>query len=230
MRILVAGDDGAARDSLMKGLRGGNFSAEGAASGGEFRECEKKGKCDAAVIDLGSGQMEEGWFETIRMLRERGAGLPILVISPETSPVSKALVLDLGADDCVARPFAMVEILARLRALLRREKKVVGTVLAVGDITLEAASRRVMREGKQLALGRREFDLLEYLMRNAGVPVARDAIFRHIWNADADAFTNTVDVHISFLRAKIDRGRPESQRMIKTIYGYGYSIHSGDSA
>ncbi len=135
---------------------------------------------------------------------------------------TKIEALNLGADDYLAKPFSLAELLARVHALLRREKKITGPKLVVADLEMDTRAHTVARAGKVIPLNRKEFALLEYLMRNPGTTLTRSMILEHVWDMNADPFTNTVDVHIRFLREKIDVGR--RKKLLKTVHGFGYKI------
>lgn len=230
MRALIVEADKEMGDFIAKGLRGERFLADEVRSGEEGVAFVKEGRYDAAVIDLDGparSSVAGAGLQTIAALRGRGETFPILALSADATPAAKVKALNLGADDYLVKPFAVIELVARLRALLRRERKMTGPVLAVGDLMLDTLTHKATRAGRPLVLGRKEFVLLEYLMRNAGTPLTRGMILEHAWDMNADPFTNTVDVHISFLRAKIDKGRRKNDRMIKTVYGYGYKIEGG---
>jgi two-component system response regulator MprA len=123
------------------------------------------------------------------------------------------------------KPFFMAELLARMRALLRREHRTINPILRIADLVLDAAGHTVRRGKRDIHLNRKEFSLLEYMMRHSGTTLTRGMILEHVWDMNADPFTNTVDVHIRFLRQKIDEGR--SVKLIKTVHGYGYKIEAG---
>ncbi len=209
---------------LMKELRREGFSPDAASSDPEILARIKGFPYDAAVFDADSCP---GVLCSVRM---RGASFPILVVSYDAAPSSRAAFLDMGADDCLSKPFAMVELVARLRALLRRTPRLEGPVLRVGDLALDTVAQSVARGGTALSLGRQEFVLLEYLMRHAGVPLTRTMILEHAWDMNADILSNTVDAHICFLRAKVDRGASPDRHLIRTVRGYGYKIDAGSGA
>jgi two-component system OmpR family response regulator len=144
----------------------------------------------------------------------------MLSVTGDTS--TKIEALNIGADDYLAKPFSLAELLARIRALLRREKHLVGPKLQIGDLEMDIIAHTVARAGKRIELNRKEFALLEYLMRNPGITLTRSMILEHVWDMNADPFTNTVDVHIRFLREKIDVGR--RKKFLKTVHGFGYKI------
>ena len=137
------------------------------------------------------------------------------------------MALESGADDYLTKPFALEELLARARALLRRPKETTEAVLQVGDLTLDPATHQVQRAEQNIELTNKEFSLLEYLMRNSGRTLSKDQIITHVWNYDSDILPNNVEVYVKFLREKIDRPFVEkSQPLLKTIRGFGYKLEA----
>jgi DNA-binding response OmpR family regulator len=163
-------------------------------------------------------------IEVCRAIRERKKEFPIIMLSVMNDAVTKVEALNAGADDYLVKPFFTAELLARLRALLRREKKTMGPVLQIADLVVDTLTHGVKRGKESIHLNRKEFGLLEYLMRNPGMTLTRGMILEHVWDMNADPFTNTVDVHIRFLRQKIDEGH--KRKLIKTMHGYGYKIEA----
>lgn len=164
-------------------------------------------------------------------LRNRGVAAPILILSGEASVMSKINLLDAGADDYLTKPFSLGELKARLRALQRHNSATTLRAhtgkLVVGDVTLDRQSFTVQRDGQSVELRRKEFALLECLMEHAGTVVTRDKLKRYVWHTVDGLWTNTVDVHINHLRAKIDR--PFGQALIRTVHGLGYKIDAPPS-
>ena len=152
--------------------------------------------------------------------------MPILILTALGSVKDRTQGLDTGADDYLVKPFALEELLARVRALLRRPSEQQGTVLEAGDLTLDTVSFRVTRAGKDISLTSKEYSLLEYLLRNQGRPLSKDSIIAHVWDFDSDVLPNTVEVYIKYLRSKIDA--PFDRPLIKTVRGFGYTLSSGE--
>ncbi|MDR3582357.1 MAG: response regulator transcription factor [Candidatus Pacebacteria bacterium] len=223
MRILIIEGDKETADFIVRGLEAERFAADRAPTAVEGVAWAGTGGYDLVIVDANSGKGTNG-PDVCAAIRKEGASLPVIVLSAANDTVSKVRALDLGADDCLAKPFVIAELLARIRALLRREKKLTGPKLTVADIVIDTRTHTATRAGRPLALNRKEFALLEYLMRNVGTALTRRMILEHVWDMNADPFTNTVDVHISFLRAKIDRGR--RKKLIETVYGHGYKMGS----
>ena len=158
-------------------------------------------------------------FEVCRRLRGDGISTPILILTAKDLLDDKVMGLDSGADDYLVKPFQIAELLARARALLRR--------LKVGDLSLEPTSRQIVRGGKAISLSATEYALLEYLMRNAGRVLTRAMILQHVWQYDFDGNDKVLDVYISYLRRKIDRGHQNS--LIQTVRGVGYCMENQDA-
>jgi two-component system, OmpR family, response regulator len=162
-----------------------------------------------------------------KKLLETGIKTPILMLTALSSIKNKTEGLDAGADDYLTKPFALEELLARARALLRRPKETTEAVLQVGDLTLDPATHQVQRAEQNIELTNKEFSLLEYLMRNSGRALSKDQIITHVWNYDSDILPNNVEVYVKFLREKIDRPFVEkSQPLLKTIRGFGYKLEA----
>lgn len=178
---------------------------------------------DAIILDLGLPDIPGE--EVCSQLRANGITAPLLVLTANEEVNMKVTMLDLGADDYLLKPFYIGELQARVRAILRRRNNdAIGpaATIAVADLTLDPSKRLVTRSGKPIDLRRKEFDILEYLMRNCGTVVTRAMIINNAWSDDSDHWNNTVDVHMKHLRDKVDK--PFKRRLIKTAYGVGYMI------
>ena len=156
------------------------------------------------------------------MLRTRGVRTPILMLTARDTVEDRVAGLDSGADDYLVKPFAFAELLARLRALMRREPVLLGTTLEVADLSLDTSTRQISRAGQPVTLTNKEYALLEYLMRHPNQVLTRTMIAEHVWNFDFDTGTNVIDVHIRYLRRKIDD--PHDLKLIQTVRGAGYRI------
>jgi len=177
-------------------------------------------KYDAAMLDL--VLPKQSGFELCRKLRAADINLPILVITARDTTEDKVHALDSGADDLITKPFAFEELLARIRALLRRPHEVLPTSLSVGDLIVNPATYEVKRGKAKIPLTLKEFELLVYLLRNKNKAISREDLFNHIWNFSDGALSNLVDVHIRNLRKKLDD--PYTKKYIQTVRGIGYII------
>jgi DNA-binding response OmpR family regulator len=160
----------------------------------------------------------------VTAMREAKIHTPVLLLTALGTTADKTKGLDSGADDYLVKPFALAELLARVRALLRRPVEQKGTVLKADDLELDTTTFRVTRAGDEIRLTSKEFALLEYLLRNQGRPSSKEQIVSHVWDYDADILLNTVEVYIKYLRAKVDE--PYGKQLIKTVRGFGYKIEA----
>jgi two-component system, OmpR family, copper resistance phosphate regulon response regulator CusR len=174
-----------------------------------------------AILDVGLPKLSG--YELARELRSRGYQFPVLMLTARVSVDDKVSGLDAGADDYLAKPFEYAELLARVKALLRRSTITAGSsTMRVRDLSVDPVARTVERAGKVIDLTQKEYALLEYLVRNAGRIVSRQMISEHVWKHDADPLTNVVDVYINYLRKKLDEDR--NNPLIHTVRGHGYLI------
>jgi len=220
MRILLIEDEKDIADLIMAGLRSERFAVDWAATGEQGLAWAKVNSYDLGIFDV--RLPGTGGLEVCRMVRERQKDFPVIMLSVMNDAITKVEALNNGADDYLAKPFFMAELLARVRALLRRQKILAGPIFTVGDLTLDVSLHTVSRGRKRIRLNRKEFSLLEYFMRHPGITLTRAMILEHVWDMNADPFTNTVDVHVRFLRQKIDDGH--RKKLLKTVHGYGYKI------
>ena len=220
MRVLLVEDDRKAAKLLAKGLQEEGFVVDVAATGEDGEEQATVNEYDVIVLDwLLPGK--DG-LALCRALRARQLSTPILMLTARDSLDDRVDGLGAGADDYLTKPFAFAELLARIRALLRRARLAQPTVLRVADLALDPASRKVHRAGALVVLTPREYALLEVLMRHAGETVSRTRLVERVWDDAADVLDNLVDVHVSHLRKKIDR--PGSVPLIHTVRGFGYQL------
>jgi two-component system, OmpR family, response regulator len=223
MRILLAEDEREIANSIIKGLKSERFVVDWTAKSEEALLWAKVNDYDAAIIDLKLEGSKSG-LQICHAVRAKEREFPIIILSGTHDTAIKIEALNMGADDYLTKPFSFAELIARIRALLRREKQVVGPIFRVGDLIMDLAEHSVMRGKQTIILNRKEFALLEYLMRNPGTTLTRSMILEHVWETSADPFTNTVDVHVRFLRKKVDEGR--EKKLIKTVHGHGYKIEN----
>ena len=220
MRILVVEDDRKAAKLLAKGLHEEGFVVDVAPTGEEGEEQAAVNEYDVIVLDwLLPGK--DG-IAVCHALRARDLSTPILMLTARDGLADRVKGLSTGADDYLTKPFAFAELLARIRALLRRSRNARPAVLRVSDLALDPASRRVTRGGASVALTSKEFAILEVLMRSAGEIVSRTRLVERVWNEASEVLDNLVDVHLSHLRKKIDYG--DRSPLIHTIRGLGYRL------
>ncbi|HET7100376.1 MAG TPA: response regulator transcription factor [Terriglobia bacterium] len=220
MRILVAEDDRPVASFLKKGLEAEHYAVDIVPDGQEALYLAEEYDYDLVLLDLVLPKMDG--FQVLRKIRNRKKNLPVLVLTGRTRVEDRVKGLDLGADDYMVKPFAFLELTARVRALLRRGDGHVDFKLRVDDLEMNLVERTVDRSERRIELTPKEFGLLEYLMRNQGRAVSRPMIIEHVWNFSFDTMTNVVDVYINYLRKKVDGG--EAQKLIHTVRGVGYRI------
>ena len=220
MRILLVEDDASVATFITKGLREEQYAIDATGDGEEGFLMASAIPYDLLVLDVMVPKMDG--FTICRRLREKGRTTPILLLTARDTIEDRVTGLDTGADDYLTKPFAFPELLARIRALLRRGTAQPATRLTAADLELDPISHRVWRAGQDITLTNKEYALLEYLLRNANRVLTRTAIIDHVWDIQYDSMTNIVDVHIRSLRAKIDRDF--SPPLIQTIRGAGYML------
>lgn len=227
MRILVVEDEHKIANSIKKGLEQEMFAADVAYTGEDGYDFASSEEYDVIILDRLLPGMDG--IEICRRLREKQIHTPILLLTAKGQVNDKVEGLNAGADDYLTKPFAFEELLARIKALIRRPKNVLGDVLSVGDVTLNCQTYEVKRQDKKIVLSSKEFSLLEYLMRHANKILTRDQIINHVWNYDANILPNTVEVYIKLLRNKIDKPFKNNKQLIHTVRGFGYKIGNGES-
>jgi len=220
MRVLVVEDDQEAARLLARGLREEGWVVDVAHSGETGDEMASVNSYDAIVLDW--LLPDRDGIAVCRSLRASGLHVPILLLTARDAVEDRVLGLNAGADDYLTKPFAFAELLARLHALLRRSELTRPVLLTVGDLTLDPLSHVVTRSGAPISLTPREYAILETLMRRAGEVVSRVHLGESVWENDLDSLTNLVDVHMSHLRRKVDRGGMPP--LIHTVRGYGYRL------
>ena len=225
MRILVTEDDAPLADSLLQGLKQEQFSVELAMTATEGQRVVGDAAVDLVLLDLSSQTAAS--LEVLRAIRAKKPDLPVILLSNPGSAEERVRGLNAGADDCLAKPFVFAELVARIRAVLRRRARTVES-LKLEDLELNRVSHTVRRSGRTIELSPKEYALLEYLMRHAGQPVSRVAIVEEVWKLNFDAMTNVVDVYINYLRRKVDAGHERA--LIRTVRGTGYQIGSNGAA
>lgn len=220
MRVLVVEDEQRIADFINQGLTEAGYAVDVANDGDEALNWAAIVDYDLIVLDVMIPKRDG--LDVARTLRTRRVNVPILMLTARDAVDDRVRGLDSGADDYLVKPFAFAELLARLRALTRREPTVANPVLQVADLTLDTTTRAVERQGHIVELTNKEYTLLEYLMRHPNQVLTRTMIAEHVWNYDFDNVTNVIDVHIRYLRRKIDD--PFKIRLIQTVRGAGYRI------
>lgn len=225
MRVLVVEDEPQIADFIARGLSENGYSVDIAHDGEEAIQWPTIAEFDVIVLDV-MLPLVDG-ISVCLTLRERGVRTPILMLTARDAVEDRVAGLDSGADDYLVKPFAFAELLARVRALIRREPVLRGNVLQVADLTVDTVTRQVSRAGVGVDLTAKEFALLEYLMRHPNQVLSRTVIAEHVWNYDFDNATNVIDVHVKNLRKKIDgAGGP---KLIQTVRGAGYRISAREA-
>ncbi len=222
-RVLVVEDQQKHRESLQRGLEAEGYAVVAASTGTAGLDAAMAGTIDAVVLDL----MLPGrhGLDVLRDLRSSGFAKPILILTALDSIEERVQGLDAGANDYLVKPFAFAELLARLRALLRRDFSEPELFLRADDLQMDLLARRVTRRGAAIELTGREYELLEYLLRNKNEAVTRDMIAREVWKETTGAMTRIIDVYMSALRKKIEH--PGSRQLIHTLRGIGYALRDG---
>lgn len=226
MRILVVEDEQKVANALREGLQGERYDVvvERTGESAFFRLTTEQ--FDAVLLDLGLPGRDG--IEILKAIRERGIKTPVLVLTARDSLQDRVLGLDTGADDYVVKPFAFAELVARVRALVRRGRAAESPRLTAADLDVNLITRKVARGGRPIELTVREFELLEYLMRHQGQVVSRESLARDVWKETARTtpLDNVIDVHIARLRRKVDADQPT--KLIHTVRGVGFMLHEGE--
>jgi heavy metal response regulator len=220
MRVLVVEDNHRVAGFIIKGLQEEHYSVDHAADGDEAVRLARGGVYDAILLDI----MLPGrdGFAVTAALRQNGCQTPILMLTAKGSVEDKVRGLDQGADDYLTKPFAFAELLARLRALLRRQSSEAEAVLKIADLTMDPVTHVVFRGGRKIELTAKEYGVLEFLLRNKNRVVTRTTLIEHVWDMNFDSDTNLVDVYIRYLRKKVDEDF--ELKLIQTVRGVGYTL------
>ncbi|MFM8552052.1 MAG: response regulator transcription factor [Nitrospiraceae bacterium] len=224
MRILVVEDEVKVASFIRKALEEESYAVDLCNDGATGLDLGQSGAYDLIVLDVMLPGMTG--LEVLKGLRNSRIKTPVLLLTALSKVDQKVKGLDAGADDYLTKPFAIDELLARVRALLRRGSGEAAGVLHVDDLVLNPSTREVTRGGQKIELTTKEYALLEYLMRNVGRVLTRPMIAEHVWNQDFDTFTNVIDVYMNYLRNKIDRG--QKRPLIQTVRGSGYVLREDE--
>lgn len=220
MRILAVEDDHKIAAAIKRGLAQENFAVDIEYDGESGLGAATTLPYDLIILDRMLPEMDG--IELCKKLREQKIHTPIIMLTAKSNIAERVEGLNAGADDYLPKPFSFEELLARIRALLRRPKEAQSDELKVKDLTLNTLSYSVERAGKQIHLSSKEFALLEYMMRNAGRVLSKESMIEHVWDFDADILPNNVEVYVGYLRNKIDK--PFKKPLIHTVRGFGYKI------
>jgi DNA-binding response OmpR family regulator len=222
MRLLLVEDDAKLADMLSRSLREQGYAVDLALDGERACYQARVNEYDGVVLDIGLPKMSG--LEVSQELRREGKRFPILMLTARDAVRDRVAGLDAGADDYLVKPFALEELHARLRALLRRLPEMLPPTLIVGDLTVDTRSQTVRRDNRAIPVTMKEYALLEYLARNAGRVVGRAELCEHVWDENHDPFSNALEVYINRLRKKVDEGSPSP--LIHTHRGAGYRLEA----
>jgi heavy metal response regulator len=220
MRILIVEDEKKIAEFIRRGLREENYAVDAALNGLDGLRLAEENPYDLVILDIMLPGMDG--VTLCGALRAKGFSAPILMLTAKSQVDDKVKGLDSGANDYLTKPFAFEELLARIRALLRKTPDQPSTTLKAGDLEMDLLTHKARCAGRELVLSAKEFALLEYLVRNQGGIVTRTMISEHVWDINFDTNTNVIDVYINYLRRKIDHGRPK--KLIHTVRGKGYIL------
>jgi DNA-binding response OmpR family regulator len=218
--ILLVEDDPDVRSAVERVLSSAGYTVQSASDGASGLQLALSQRPDLVLVDV--GLPDRDGVSVARELRERGFRSPILMLTARGTVSDKVSGLEAGADDYLPKPFDLSELIARVKALLRRASIAADHTLRAGDVTIDPLTRRVERGGRGIELTQKEYALLEFLVRHAGQPVSRSLIAEQVWKYEVDPSTNVVDVYINYLRKKL--GDDKTQPLIRTVRGVGYMI------
>ncbi|KKP58314.1 MAG: Two component transcriptional regulator, winged helix family [Candidatus Gottesmanbacteria bacterium GW2011_GWA1_34_13] len=222
MKILIIEDEHKIANSIKKGLELESYAVDVAYDGITGYDLVSTENYDVIILDLMLPDMDG--IEICQKMRANSIQTPILMLTAKGQTQDKVKGLNSGADDYLVKPFAFVELLARIKALMRRPKNNSGIILKTNDLMLNTITYDVTRNGKKIKLSRQEFALLEYLLRHKNTVLNKEQIIGNVWDYDADILPNTIEVYIGYLRNKIDKPFPKNPNLIHTIRGFGYKL------
>ena len=220
MRILVVEDDAPLASILLRTLREESYAVDHAPDGQEAEWLAFENPYDLIILDLMLPR--KNGMEVLKTLRDGGLATPVLILTARDAKEDVVKGLDRGADDYLTKPFNLDELLARVRALLRRQTGEMATVIEVGAVRIDPSRKEVTRDGQIIHLTAKEYALLEYMARHAGTVLSRTQLIEHVWDMNFEPTSNVVDVYIGYLRNKVDR--PFDLPLIKTVRGHGYML------
>ena len=220
MRILIAEDEKDLREVTVKRLKAEGFGVDGCGDGKEVLEYLEAADYSLVILDIMMPRMDG--LTALKKIRQMGNPVPVLLLTAKDAVADRVAGLDAGADDYLTKPYAFEELLARIRALARRNSTEKSDILTVGSLSMELSSKRVMREGQEILLSAKEFALLETLIRHKGQVLSRAQLENQVWDFGFEGGSNIVDVYIRYLRRKVDD--PFEKKLIHTIRGAGYVL------
>ena len=222
MHILVVEDNPKVASFIKRGLQEERYAVDLASDGEQGLYLAQTEKFDLIILDL--MLPKQSGMDVLRAMRKDRIHVPVLILTAKDSPQNKVEGLDAGADDYLTKPFGFEELLARVRALIRRQSGLSSNKLVIADLEMDLVKHRVARNGKEIELTNREYALLQYFLNNPGRIVTRTALSEHVWEHNFDTFSNVIDVHVARLRRKIDDGFTE--KLLKTVRGTGYKLEA----
>jgi heavy metal response regulator len=220
VRLLVVEDEAKVASFIKRGFEEESYAVDVAADGEEAVSMVDVYDYDMVLLDIMLPKLDG--LSVLAHIRKTKKGVPVILLTAKDMVNDKVKGLDMGADDYVTKPFSFEELLARVRALLRRGRPEESLKLIVADLELDPVTRKVTRQGKEISLTTKEYSLLEYFMRNPGRILTRTMISEHVWSIKFDTFTNVIDVYINYLRNKIDKDYPK--KLLQTVRGVGYML------
>ena len=220
MRILIVEDEVEILNFLKKSLENECYVVDAAKDGEKGSYLARTNHYDLIILD--NIMPKKTGLEVCEDIRKEGKNTPILILSVKSEVTTKVDLFNAGADDYLTKPFSVDELIARIKALLRRPKQLQSEIFQVNDLTLDAGKHEVVRGGEEINLTRKEFVLLKYMMKNQGTVLSRSMFMEHVWDMTVDPFSNTIESHIMSLRKKIDSAG--KKKLIKTVAGRGYKI------
>jgi two-component system, OmpR family, response regulator len=222
MRILIIEDEHHIARLLKEGLGNEGFAVDVCNDGEDGMAAAQSEEYDLIVLDRMLPGGKDG-ADICRTLRSEGNHIPIIMLTAKDKIEDRVAGLNAGADDYLVKPFSFLELLARVHALLRRPHEAFGETLSAGDLSLNTATKKVQRGGEPIRLSATEYALLEYLLRNKGRVVSKNTLINHVWDFDANVLPSTVEVHIVYLRAKIEKPF-DAPKLVHTVRGFGYEV------
>lgn len=224
MRLLVAEDEKDMNRLITRALEKEGYGVDSCFDGEEAMDYLESAEYDGVILDIMMPKMDG--HQVLKKLRARGSDLPVLFLTARDSIADRVAGLDLGADDYLIKPFDFDELLARVRAMMRKRSGHKTSVITIGDLKIDTGSHEVTRGDRSIELSSREYSILEYMAMHPGQVLSREQIEAHVWNFDYSGGSNVVDVYISYLRKKID-GK-ENVKLIRTVWGTGWMIKEGE--